>query len=346
MKKLLKIVLVIILILIIWLFLSIYVSSLFSYKESDFNISEDFFQTKYYDKGFESEKNWYNEFVSIIKNINENSEEKLNYYDIQSKCFFELDENKKKSFCESIDKVENNISLEYVYKYIYVTQLKFKKLNEKEYIYDLDNFESLTWLFSFFRVSNYIAYKYIDEWQIEKGINILVNNQNIINNLSNNSDLYFINSLIILKIAQLNLNWVEYIIDNYFINDEIKEKIYEVMKKWEKFSMIENWLRREYISFMSEIDNHNKDEKKDSFINKIWYFLFYSEEEEKVLLKNDLFIVINNRGKTDWFYPKHNINNYIWRDIVINWKELNFLNQFQKEDEYNKNIQKVLEKLR
>ena len=71
--------------LFIVLLISIYISSLSSYKESDFNIPKDFFVTKFGDKDPYSEENWFNDFLSFKKVLKNKSW----YFDILSKCLFD-----------------------------------------------------------------------------------------------------------------------------------------------------------------------------------------------------------------------------------------------------------------
>jgi len=126
-KKILKFIKVLIILIILWLiilFISIYISSLNSYKESDFNIPKDFFNTKYFDKDHDSEENWYNDFVTFVESLSHESNvhrpqdrikennylsEKidLHYFDMLSKCTFQDKVNKKwdlydEKYCEEM----------------------------------------------------------------------------------------------------------------------------------------------------------------------------------------------------------------------------------------------------
>lgn len=86
--KLLKIIKWLFILFVIWLIIlliSIYISSLSSYKESDFNIPKDFFDTKFWDKDPYSEKNWFKDLVEFISFL----EGKTGDIDIESKCIFD-----------------------------------------------------------------------------------------------------------------------------------------------------------------------------------------------------------------------------------------------------------------
>ncbi len=89
-KKLFKFFKWISIIFIIWfiiLLISIYISSLNSYKESDFNIPKNFFDTKFWDKDPNSEENWFNDYVKFNELMN--NIDYLEYFDILSKCIFD-----------------------------------------------------------------------------------------------------------------------------------------------------------------------------------------------------------------------------------------------------------------
>lgn len=88
--KIIKFIKYLLILLFTWAILvliSIYISSLGSYKESDFNIPQDAFQTKFWDKDPYSEENWFNDLVDFINSL-ENRED-LGYFDILSKCIFD-----------------------------------------------------------------------------------------------------------------------------------------------------------------------------------------------------------------------------------------------------------------
>ena len=239
MKKILKIIWWIILFLFIWLFISIYISSLFSYTEENFKIPKSFFNTRHYDKNFDSEDNGYHEFIKLLTYLNDNNSEKFSNYDLLSKCFFTKDENVKERYCNTIEKKqikENQNWLKKMYKYISITQLKFKKLSDKEYIYSFDknNINSLdsfssTSLVQFFKVSNYLAYKYVENWEIKKWINILINNQRFLNNLWKKWDFDMLLSLVLILLNRINLEWIDYINENYYIDSEFKNELHNLL---------------------------------------------------------------------------------------------------------------------
>ncbi len=108
-KKLAKIIkwgFIIFIVLFIIFLISIYISSLNSYKENDFNIPKDFFDTKFWDKDSYSEENWFKDLVIFIESLSTkedvdrpqdrmewskylNKDIDLKYFDILSKCIFD-----------------------------------------------------------------------------------------------------------------------------------------------------------------------------------------------------------------------------------------------------------------
>lgn len=87
-KKIIKYISLLILISSMILAGIIYISSLGSYTEEDFNIPSDFFNTRHYDKDADSEDNWFKDYLKLLEVLDSYNKSELQYYDVQSKCIF------------------------------------------------------------------------------------------------------------------------------------------------------------------------------------------------------------------------------------------------------------------
>jgi len=155
MKKLIKILkwfFIVLTTVIIWLFITIYISSLNSYTESDFNIPKDFFKTKYADKDPFSKENWFNDLVDMsnaltIKGDRINTESwtldkdiNLWYFNILWNCIFDekyerekkCEDQKKNYFFDLI--YEHDSSIDKKIALINNNPEKVKKLFDQKYI--------------------------------------------------------------------------------------------------------------------------------------------------------------------------------------------------------------------
>jgi hypothetical protein len=147
--KTLKILFIISFISLIILLTSIYLSSLGSYKEDEFNIASDFLNTRHYSENPYSENNWFIDFKKFNDNLGENLNEKLklSYFDLLSKCTFKdkrvnkLDTYNKEYCKEELDKMIKNDptildqnSFNQFKNFITINSIKYKKINEKDFI--------------------------------------------------------------------------------------------------------------------------------------------------------------------------------------------------------------------
>ena len=151
-SKILKAIKILITLAILWLiilFISIYISSLNSYKESDFNIPKDYFNTKHFDKDPNSEENWYNDFVTFIESLDHESNvhrpqdrikednylsEKIDlyYFDMLSKCTFK-DKTNKDWWIYDVEYCENMID-NYIIDKIYKEDKKEARDNKEKWV--------------------------------------------------------------------------------------------------------------------------------------------------------------------------------------------------------------------
>jgi len=530
---------------IIWLFITLYISSLNSYTESDFNIPKDFFKTKYADKDPYSNKNWFNDLVTMsnavtIKGDNFNTkswtlDKNINilYFDILWNCIFSK---KYKKECEykkgnyffnliyehdsSIDKkialIKNNpekvkklfnqkyiklktinvnnikefyslinikdINLEieklnkqikeiknkninhkynsyiydytkkrsiyrrykilidkinekykniktianiwktindinsnnynnkqkkdfitkqlnnfYCYSYIYCTisisdfkqynddlyyfnnttkekiisksleklKISSKNINEKyekkimnkwyilwywEYVWRHKKYLSYNSILELYTSRIYLANTYLEKWNYEKWINILLNNQKFINYLINKSDWPILAYLIFTTLNKVNLSAINYSISNYKLDITSKEKIINTLKEKVELWWFINWIKRDYIKlkkysirYINYSLNNNKISTKIYFFiyNNIFYKLFYSPNETKLILKKNFFNILTKNSE---FKVNLNINNYIWRDY---YNKYYFRQKYKKNDiiKKEKNNQKLRDDL-
>ena len=361
--KTLKILFIISFISLIILLTSIYLSSLGSYKEDEFNIASDFLNTRHYSENPYSENNWFIDFKKFNDNLGENLNEKLklSYFDLLSKCTFKdkrvnkLDTYNKEYCKEELDKMIKNDptildqnSFNQFKNFITINSIKYKKINEKDFIlhtpeYTWMKWENISylWLIKYSRAIRYVSYYYFEEWEYEKWINILLNYQNFIDNLINKADADLILSLIIISISDINLNTINYFIDNYELDDSLKYIIYSSLDKQISEWLVNNWIINEcnmQINWYKDLFDYISNE---SIKSKIESFLFLSINETKLLRKIQCFENINNKN----FIPPININNYIWRTI-LKWS--NSIYKTQQTNEKNIRIfrENILKKLK
>jgi hypothetical protein len=110
---------------------------------------------------------------------------------------------------------------------------------------------------------------------------------------------------------------------------------------------MKNWMKEEYKYFLESYYNYINYNTWDYFydnLNKTKYFLFNSDKENVLLIKNRYYEVINNEWVSS-FIPKGNINNYIWRRNY-KFNIANYSSQFQKEQGLRKLRADILEKLK
>jgi hypothetical protein len=168
-----------------------------------------------------------------------------------------------------------------------------------------------------------------------------LNYQNFIDNLINKADADLILSLIIISISDINLNTINYFIDNYELDDSLKYIIYSSLDKQISEWLVNNWIINEcnmQINWYKDLFDYISNE---SIKSKIESFLFLSINETKLLRKIQCFENINNKN----FIPPININNYIWRTI-LKWS--NSIYKTQQTNEKNIRIfrENILKKLK
>lgn len=345
--------------IILWI--SIYVSSLNSYKESDFNIPKDFFNTKFWDKDPYSNENWFQDYILFTELLNDNTE--LLYFDFFSRCYF--DEGYNNSNCndemdeDRFNKFKNLIA---------VNKIKYKKINNKNYILETPEYswayiwekaywtwENIIyiWLIQYSRAIRFVAYKYFEEWKYEQWINVLLEFQLFIDSLMNKTDSNLINFLVYFTVNKINIEALNYFIDNYELNNKINEDIKIVLNKQIDEWLVENSLKREHLSSRTIFqylwdDAMNKDEYENYFryyYGMIETFLFFSVKETELISDKLRFDLINNKWLASIWICENNISNYLWRNIVCNNSSI-YSNQYQKEENMRKLRSDTLEKLK
>jgi len=377
-KKIIKWLLIIFFVLIVILFIILYISSLGAYKQSDFNIDKNFFQTKYSDKNAESKENWFQDFI-ILENKLESKRDFLRYFEIKSKCIFNEKYIKKWQCEKDIEKELNKIKKEFnkiKKEFILEDILKSKLVNLKIFIYSINkDFENLnkkkffkktkeyysdsnwnskiinySWLFQYFHVIKYMAYNYFEEWKYEKWIDLLLKSQTFIDNYLNKADFDLIWFLVWISISKNNLEALQYFIDNYELDTNLKEKIKLVLTKKIETWLIETGLKNDHFSMKKTIKNFKGySDYNDWYIDYVYrvvkWYLFFSAEETELMLDKYMYEVIKNKWKILW-KPNKKIYNFIWRKIVFNaiWANT-YSRQFEEEEELWKLRKKILKKL-
>lgn len=475
-KKILKYISLFLLIISIILGLSIYISSLSSYTEEDFNIPSDFFETRHFDKDAESDENWFKDYVSFFKILNKYNKTATVYYSekwemilnekqlsnhginwiielyndnilktikkdnnkiiiknnttlaeldyfidnyiwLENKSYFnnklkyeiwkhylkinpsiEENSNKNTEYLKLLEhKIESkndeilikNILDNYekqTYKqlenFVRINSLKFKKINNYDFFKFQDKYKWINWadlnqtnLIQYIRLSHYVIYNYLQKWEYEIAIEILINNQLFIDSIIKKWDVDLMFSLTILFISEMNLQMFEYMLNNYIISNDLKDIIASNINNTSDNSFIINSIKNEYLDTIIEcnsilknhcdkmstftlasLNNNTYIDWKETFIEKlnieiykikinILLYLFYSNDEEILLLQKYYYEVITN-GDISTFSVNLNINNYIGRKYQPNIKESSLFSQFKKEEELQNLRNKVLKQLK
>ena len=252
--------------------------------------------------------------------------------------------------------------------FVAINKIQYRKINNKDYILQTPEYSwflgqsvIFTDIIQYSRAIRYVAYRYFEEWKYENGINVLLEYQWFIDNLMNKYDSNLIWILVNFTINRINLEALEYLIDNYNLSNELKEKIKLVLEKEIDEWLTKNGLKWEYKTYVEilekstsyyDIDKTIVDKKtwKREYVYKeisqiLKIFFLYSDNESKILLKKYNYDMINNNWKRWFFSVETNINNYLWRKI-INYINPSYTSQFKKEQDLRKLRSDILEKLK
>ena len=283
--------------LFIILLISVYISSLNSYKESDFNIPKDFFVTKFWDRDPYSEKNWFEDLIMFIEWLDVDdwrdryrSQERmkwskylnkdiyLEYFDIESKCIFDnikCEERKKGYFDKMIEEHDQKIDKEISVlrrKYIEVL-LKYK--NHKE---TLSNEEK----------NNY------NEYLKEK------------NNLINKKYIRLeANKIYLLKQFHSYFSIVDLSKEIQITNDKLKELKPTDIEFYKVFDYISD--KKVYGEYKEFVDNINKVDENIKTIADVWKIIdkinnwIYVEQKTKDIIKEEIWKLYDNNIKLNDF---------------------------------------------
>ncbi len=348
-KRIWKGLIILTIISIIWLIAIVYISSLSSYKTSDFNIPEDYFYTRYMDKKIDSKGNGYNDYIDFLKEIEEKSSEiGLRYFYFKSKCIIEKkcnkitddflkEEMRKKWIKNRKDLVKSK--LREFSKFARTNKERFKKIKEKEYIKTIvvdDVYISQSSYFTYIRALPYLIYTYLEKWQYEKWMYLLLEHQKSLDNLINKVENE--NSPFPLAIYEYNLRTIEYFLNNYRVQDDIKYSIKKVLE-----TKIRDWLTID----QNKVYRNRGKKIFEKYINdlslyyKISHLFFFSERETLLLLDKNFYDMIEASWKRSIFFDTlmswneaslfdGSIRNYIGRKI-ISWTWRSFKNFLKKE---------------
>jgi len=363
--KVIKWLFVFLIISFVFLLTSIYISSLNWYKESDFNIPKDFFITKFWDKDPYSKENWFEDFVKFNDELNNFD---LQYFNIESKCLFEKEkinewqcEEFRKSYIKSLNNKDIELILLNFENFVDENQIKYAKINNKEYILQIDeNQITYWWLIDYSKSLKYLSYRYFEEWNYDKWLKILLDFQLFIDNLINKYDWDLFGSLVIIDINKINLEWLIYIIDHYNLSKELKFEITKIIKPivWEW--LIKNWLKGDYkiynknlsytLSFYENINIDDNNPKYKSIKSIIEIILFSSKNETELLFKKMFFDLITHKESVLYNNicdnQQINLNNYIWRKVFCSWWIWDYKNEFKKEQSLFTLRTRLLEKVK
>jgi len=302
----------------------------------------------------------------------------LSDFKIYNKSIREFEEQKNRIIEKQFKKLRN---------FVAVNKLKYKKIDNKEYILPTSEYTNINgywnhksisywWLIRYTRLIRYVAYKYFEKWKYEQWIDLLLNFQIFIDNLTNKTDWNILTATVYITIQKYNLNMLSFVLDNYDLSEKLKEKIKNVLKEKINKWLIINWLKYEHNEartifqwLYDESLKRNKDEWLFSYY--LWIittFLFYSVDETEVLADKTKYDYISSLEKdyknTDFKFPKNvcvidestwertrynfsfnNLNNYIWRLMVCWWWSID-TSKLQKEQDIHDLRNKILEKLK
>lgn len=382
----------------------------FSYSEKNFDIPKDYFEgIKWYDADAKSEKNWFNEYVQYIyksketpnlnatESFSEEDERKIiqgekiewwnynNYYGVKYNCEvsnigcseFEhnITDNKWKNEID-LKELEYNgrIFNEYV-NFVNEIYKIFEKLKEKEFIkYDCIwpecRFLYLQWLLELERGISGIAITYIENWEYEKWINMLVKRREVIDTISEKKYYYnLIEPIIDIYLSTTNYQAINYVLDNYWenISRNLKEKLLTELKK-----TIREWI------IVDGIKNHYKRIKNYKYYNNMevsgmsltlleqfafkynLLFLIYSENDTDALFIKSAYDSIESAyskdhkilsnevcGNNHWltFWLKY-VHNFLWRVALICADSEDYANYINNEIDTLKQRQDLVQKLK
>jgi len=338
-KTFIKWIFILLLLSTIILGIIIYVSSIGSYKESDFNIPKDFFETKYSDKDEVSKENWFKDLIKLVNKLEKNSKTfSTNYIRERNKCIFE-----KK--CKKEAELEKSIKRNNFYKlksYVYKNRQDFKNLEKKEFFKQKSEYLginkkdiSYSQIINYIRASNNLAYNYIEKWKYDLWINIILDNQKVIDHLYNNTDVDLVLWIILNTLEVKNLNAINFFNQNYKLTEDLKEKIKLVLNNKLEKELVKNSIKYEYkeyqksLSLFSSIFVEETWKTYKKIIDKLKLYLFFSEDETVLLTKLRFYNLLSNKK---FYLIDENINNHYWRKLYINeyWQE--YSNIFLKEE--------------
>ena len=315
---------------LIVLLISIYISRLDLYTPEDFNIPEDFFQTKFSHLDENSWDNWLNDVIDFYNMLN--NREDIKYFDILSECIFNNEStdtrcDKNKMFY--INKYKNNT--------ISVIQ---KELNQIKH--DSTNPKILEYNTLIKKITNNetIPIKYISEFEsLEEYVDIKNDFEGFINkkyfktfqNFTHVNSFKFkqINSKDFISFNDAYKNsdaWVDLVSFTWFSNylRAIRYVAYHYAEKWEYEKAI--WILLEHQKFIDMFINKTDTttitalvliNKSKINLNAIKYLLenYPVTPEIKNNLKNILEEEINENFIVNTLKVNHNLERWIFQEI-------------------------------
>ncbi|MCP4522878.1 MAG: hypothetical protein GY828_01530 [Candidatus Gracilibacteria bacterium] len=175
----------------------------------------------------------------ILTGLSENHETVFFPYVWKSKCLLEVNDSLRESACKKEQEGINVMPFEDIEKQIRKIQMQLKILSTKEYIYlpegdeySLGQEVDFITFMSYFRVVNYLAIKNIEQGNIERGLDIFVQNQDFLNIFMTQIYDQDGGSLItIYGLIRRNLEGIIYVTENFDISDEQYSQLIESVKQ-------------------------------------------------------------------------------------------------------------------
>ena len=217
------------------------------------------------------EDNWLEnliEYVDYLKTLEyKETPEILNFY---------KSEDSIKNLKLNIEKVEEIDKLR-----IWVKEI----ISKKAIVYNIDweNYPSLSWLTSITRETLYNILYYLENWDQEKAINYMINDYKFWDIIMN-SNWTFYNYIIWLAIQKINIDKLNYILDNYNLTEKSLFSLKEVIKQPDYIKdSYKNSIIYEYESIRYLL-KHSIESKYPNINN--WSFIFFTKNYYDYGLKN------------------------------------------------------------
>jgi len=326
----------------------------------DYNISEEYFQTRFHEQWFDSPENGFHDFKKLIESLDENSEI-IWEFDMYYKCYIENNcladlkdvseperEIKLKEFLTNVDKIKNFwiIIDNFLTGFTRITE-EYEFISTLNYANDNNgNFSvweeiiQYTKLISLSRGMIFYNH-YTNEKEALKNIVSFYNN---VSWLSHNLDSQMIWYLVIITVLTQQFQYLESNIET--ISPLTKKVIRNTLNKYRlSWDMIQNANKSGYIygkNIFEKVFLKAYDDANTQLWTSFKIKFFYNHEDTMNLVRKNEYNKINNICEEDRI--KKNGRNLLWR-ILIEWNTVCLTRQYEKQDELFKKREQLIQLL-